>query len=441
MKCAASMPAQTALANRFHLTMTRWPSFLLLAFFAMAGCRKMPTAPAPHDAGSPAPRGPPPAAQAGVESKPDAVAQGTPEPARPSMDLHARVVVLGYERFVTKVQHPDTEITPTEFQAQMQALKDAGIAVISLDDLLAWRQGKKNIPARSALITIDDGYNTAYVTAWPILKQFGYPFTVFVYTDYVKGGKKAGGGSMSWDQLAEMRDAGVSIGSETVSHSDLRKKKKDMSDAAYDAWLWDELRGSKAEIEKRLGVKVTALALPLGHADDHVREVAAKAGYDMLFTVSGQMIGANTPLNALGRCMVQGNKPAAFTAATSFAGQAKGNSVALGGSEVSAQSIHAEPAPGATIESPNLEIHANLAGWKTIDPASVSLRLSGRGKLPARFDPQTKVISCRVQGLSPSEYTVILDAQAEDRKVECRWNFTVKASPTTPPKAPTATAH
>ena len=67
----------------------------------------------------------------------------------------------------------------------MQALKDNGIAVIPMKDFLAWRQGEKNIPPRSCIITIDDGYVSGYSVAWPILKRNGYPCTMFIYTNYV----------------------------------------------------------------------------------------------------------------------------------------------------------------------------------------------------------------------------------------------------------------
>jgi peptidoglycan/xylan/chitin deacetylase (PgdA/CDA1 family) len=240
--------------------------------------------------------------------------------AAPAVDHTPQVIVLGYHRFVDKVRHPDTEITPAEFEAQMQALKDQGITVISMDDFLAWRCDRKSIPPRSALITIDDGYSVGYAVAWPILKQYGYPFTMFIYTDYVRGGPKAGGGSMTWEQLAEMRNAGVSIQSHTVSHPDLRRKKAGASQASYDDWLWNELHGSKAMLEEKLGIKVTALALPYGLANDHVREVAAKAGYEMVFTVNGEKVGFSTPLEALGRYVVQANQPKLFKVATTFEG-------------------------------------------------------------------------------------------------------------------------
>ncbi len=262
----------------------------------------------------------PGAAQTVAESVPLKSVPSVERLAAPAVDHSAQIIVLGYHRFVDKVRHPDTEITPAEFEAQMQALKDQGITVISMEDVLAWRREQKSIPPRSALITIDDGYNVGYTVAWPILKKFGYPFTMFIYTDYVRGGPKSGGGSMTWEQLAEMRDAGVSIQSHTVSHPDLRRKKAGATQASYDDWLWNELHGSKAMLEEKLGINVTALALPYGLANDHVREVAAKVGYEMGFTVNGEKVGFSTPMEALGRYVVQANQPKLFKVATIFEG-------------------------------------------------------------------------------------------------------------------------
>ena len=133
------------------------------------------------------------------------------------------MIVFGYHRFEKKVRRPDTEITPEAFEAQMQKLQDAKIPVIGMQDFLAWKRGEKTIPSRAAIITIDDGYKSGYEVAWPILKKFGYPLTLFIYTEGVKGGKFGGGEAMSWEQLAEMRDAGVDIEAHSATHQDLRK--------------------------------------------------------------------------------------------------------------------------------------------------------------------------------------------------------------------------
>ena len=77
----------------------------------------------------------------------------------------------------------------------MKELKDKGITVISMQDLLAWKRGEKNIPPRSAVITFDDGWKSQYEVAWPILKKYGYPFTMFIYTEGVRGGASGRRGS------------------------------------------------------------------------------------------------------------------------------------------------------------------------------------------------------------------------------------------------------
>jgi hypothetical protein len=155
---------------------------------------------------------------------PTAVATPFPTPAKPLVDQNAEVVIFGYHRFVNKVRRPDTEITPEVFETQMKELKDRQISVIGMQDFLAWKRGTKNIPPHSAIITIDDGYKSGYEVAWPILKKYGYPVTMFVYTEGIKPGRYSGGESMSWEQLAEMRDAGVDIQAHSVTHQDLRRR-------------------------------------------------------------------------------------------------------------------------------------------------------------------------------------------------------------------------
>ena len=83
---------------------------------------------------------------------------------------------------------------------------------------------------------------SGYEVAWPILKKFDYPFTLFIYTEGIKGGKFGGGEAMSWEQLAEMRDAGVDIQAHSATHQDLRKPydkvtKRKLNPEEYTEWL------------------------------------------------------------------------------------------------------------------------------------------------------------------------------------------------------------
>jgi hypothetical protein len=83
------------------------------------------------------------------------------------------VVVLCYHRLEGKAGGAYS-IEPALFEKHMQELKDMGIGVISMQDLLQWRAGKKNIPPKAAMITIDDGYASGMEVGLPILKKYGF---------------------------------------------------------------------------------------------------------------------------------------------------------------------------------------------------------------------------------------------------------------------------
>jgi peptidoglycan/xylan/chitin deacetylase (PgdA/CDA1 family) len=346
---------------------------------------------------------------------PAPVALTTPTP-NPAIDRNARVMILCYHRFEDR-PHDSLAISPAEFRTQMQALKDGGIAVIPMKDFLAWRQGEKNIPPRSCIITIADGYVSGYSVAWPILKQYGYSCTMFIYTNYVN----VGGKSITWAQLEEMRDAGVDIESLTVSHHDLRHAPKGQD---YNAWLHNELYTSKQILENKLGIKVTGLALPYGTYNDTVRKVATEAGYQALFTLDGRHMGIDAPANNLGCYVIESKRPEIFKSAMDFR---------LGGDNAAAESIQfaaapmvTEPINGQHISDSMPTIKANLATMGEVDADSVEMRVSGVGLVPAHYEPKSKVVTYAfTEKLMPKTYTVVLSARVKGRKLETRWNFTV----------------
>src|SRR5215475_11340172 len=215
------------------------------------------------------------------------VAVATPKITKPVIDQTAQVIIFCYHRLVDKVRYPGTEITPAAFEAQMKELKDRGITVISLQDLLAWKRGEKNIPPRSAVITFDDGWKSQYEVAWPIMKKYGYPFTMFIYTEGVRGGTLGGGEAITWEQLADMRDNGVDIQAHSATHQDLReghaitviepggkRARKKLTGADYEKWIQNEVVGSKELLEQRLGIKVNCFAVPFGNYNEHVKDIA-----------------------------------------------------------------------------------------------------------------------------------------------------------------------
>jgi peptidoglycan/xylan/chitin deacetylase (PgdA/CDA1 family) len=344
---------------------------------------------------------------------------------QPPIDRSAKVMVLCYHRFEDR-PHDALAIAPAEFRAQMQQLKDAGIQVISMKDFLAWRRGEKSIPPKSAVITIDDGYVSGYAVAWPILKQFGYPFTMFIYTNYVA----VGGKSITWAMLEEMRDAGVDIESHTVSHHDLRHAPKGQD---YTTWLHNELYNSRDILEQKLGIKIVAFAFPYGTHNEVVRKMALEAGYQALFTVYGQHMGIEAPADQLGRYAVESMHPDIFKMAVNF-GSNDGAAPGVESMQLAASAMVTQPMNEEKISNSRPVIKANLASMGEVEPASVEMRVSGYGVVPAKYDPQTKLVSYEfTQNLVPRTYTVILSAKVKGKRVETRWNFTVD------PSAPGAT--
>jgi peptidoglycan/xylan/chitin deacetylase (PgdA/CDA1 family) len=350
-----------------------------------------------------------------------------PKVTKPVVDQTAQVLVFGWHRFVNAVHHPDTEITPQDFEKQMQELKDRGITVIGMQDLLAWKRGEKSIPPRCAVLTLDDGWKSQYEVAWPILKKFGYPLTLFIYTEGVRGGHFGGGEAMTWEMLSEMRDAGVDIEAHSATHQDLRKPydkvaKKRLSPPEYEQWLQNEIVGSKQLLEQKLGIKVNCFAVPYGFYNEHIKEVCRNAGYEAIFTVYGQPITYNSPANSLGRYLIEANKPKVFTDAVKLIGTSAGGAVAV--AEVGAANLSTQPTDGETVRTALPLIKANLSGIRSIDPGSVQMRVSGLGVVPVSYDPKTGAVAYQVtQKLRDKSCTVILSAKSEGKKIEAHWTF------------------
>ena len=379
------------------------------------------------------------------------VAAASPKITKPVVDQTAQVLIFCYHRLVDKIRYPGTEITPAAFEAQMKELKDRGITVISLQDLLAWKRGEKSIPPRSAVVTFDDGWKSQYEVAWPIMKKYGYPFTMFIYTEGVRGGALGGGEAITWEQLADMRDNGIDIEAHSATHQDLReghnitlvsggkRTRTKLTGPQYEQWMQNEVVGSKQLLEQRLGIKVNCFAVPFGNYNEHVKEIARGAGYEAMFTVYGQPITFTSPLDSVGRYAIEANKPKVFEDALKMIGTSSGGAAAV--AEVGAKELATQPADGETVRTALPLIKANLSGVGQIEAGSVQMRVSGLGVVPANFDAKTGTVSYQVtQKLRDKSCTVIVSAKSEGKKVEAHWTFGIEEGATGGAAAPKAVA-
>ncbi|HEX3817331.1 MAG TPA: hypothetical protein VHW03_03480, partial [Chthoniobacterales bacterium] len=125
------------------------------------------------------------------------------------------------------------------------------------------------------------------------------------------------------------------------------------------------------------------------------------------------------------RYMIESNKPKVFLDAINFGGSSGASGEAI--EEVPTASLRAQPADGAVVSERTPKISANLGGLAQVDPASVKMRVSGLGLVPAKYDRVTKIVSYRpTQPLRSDACSVIVEAKAGGQKVEARWSFTLQ---------------
>ncbi|MCF6289539.1 MAG: polysaccharide deacetylase family protein [Desulfobacterales bacterium] len=190
------------------------------------------------------------------------------------------VTVLIYHRFGDQ-RYPTTNVTVERFAEQMAWLRENNFQVIPLADLVKALKLKQPLPEKGVVITIDDGYKSVYQWAWPILKQYGYPFTVFIYT---KATDDRHWDYLTWDQVREMQAAGVDFQDHGYGHHRMALPPAGMDEAAYRNWIRDDLTKSHRILSRELGYRPRFLAVPYGEYNRTVINIAREAGYDAVFT-------------------------------------------------------------------------------------------------------------------------------------------------------------
>lgn len=308
-----------------------------------------------------------------------------------------RVAVLGYHDFSESLPETAMRIRTSKFRRQMETLRQLGITVIPLSDFIAWKNGEKTLPEKCALITLDDGWKSVHTDAFPILQQYGYPFTLYLYKSYVDGGNKA----LDTPTIQAMIRAGATIGSHSVTHpypGTIKSRRKKGPDV-LDAFLRKEMGESKRFLEAKFGQSVVTYAYPGGFHMEEMMPLAREFGYTHLFTVIPGKVTRETPNETIPRYMILGNHDRIFELATTFrtssdAAAATPEGAISGLIQTTAQPV--QPEPGAVVASRTPEIRVDFSQLQELDPSSLTMNVSGFGEVPAVFDPATRQLSWKV---------------------------------------------
>ncbi|MFT6180576.1 MAG: peptidoglycan/xylan/chitin deacetylase (PgdA/CDA1 family) [Paracoccaceae bacterium] len=339
-------------------------------------------------------------------------------------DDGSRVAILGYHEFHATQKATQMRIPTAKFREQMKAIQDSNIPVITMGQFLSWRRGESGLPAQSIMITMDDGWKSVYTQAFPVMREFQLPFSIFLYKNYV--GSNRGGRAMSLAMINEMVDSGLcNIGSHSVSHPrpSVVKKSAGKGPAAYDQFLRTELGESQSFLEETFKTKVTTYAYPGGYYTDEMFTLANEFGYDHLFTVKPGKVRRNSPSHTLSRYIVLGNHDGAFNAAMVF----------RNGARVAASPTllphPTQPRSGDIVESRLPVIKVDLSGVEDLDPDSVVMRVAGFDKVPVQMNPGTQVFQWTVSRPLRQPMCEVTTQwrlkSKEDYEPVMRWSFRV----------------
>lgn len=187
----------------------------------------------------------------------------------------ARVPIMMYHDILPEKQ-VFFDVTPAEFEADLQLIRDQGLTPINLDQLVTHLTTGLPLPAKPILLSFDDGYAGHYEYVYPLLKKYGYPGVFAIYPDKV--GTKKGRSSLTWEQLRQMAaDPLVTIASHSVSHAVLTQ--------VDEAQLEKEAVESKRILEQELGIPINHFVYPEGKYNERVQDWVKQAGYHSALTM------------------------------------------------------------------------------------------------------------------------------------------------------------
>lgn len=216
-----------------------------------------------------------------------------------------RVRAITYHRF----GHADRDpwcVVPHAFDEQMRWLAEHKLAV-SLDDVLRFARGEIQLASGSVLVTMDDGFSSVLTEAAPVLRRYRIPAVAFITTQAIgdpDAGKGAGEAFLTWEQVAALSAAGVTIGSHGHTH-------RSMAKLSLDEVRVEGLQ-SRQLIEAHLGKGVTSFAYPYGMRNDEspaTARILAECGYSTIFISQHGTIDQGVNPLRLPRIKVEAGEP------------------------------------------------------------------------------------------------------------------------------------
>jgi peptidoglycan/xylan/chitin deacetylase (PgdA/CDA1 family) len=212
-----------------------------------------------------------------------------------------RVPILLYHRLGPTVADSMT-ITLEHFDEQLRILHAKDWHVIRLSELMAaLRDPQHALPARSVVLTADDGHLSVYTQMLPRMRRERLPVTLFIYPSAIGHASYA----MTWAQLQALQATGLfDIQSHTYWHPNFKVERKRLAADAFKAFLDTQFRRARNTLQQHGAGTVDLLAWPFGIHDDELARAARAAGYVAAFTIDARPVTRTDDAMALPRYLI-----------------------------------------------------------------------------------------------------------------------------------------
>lgn len=210
-------------------------------------------------------------------------------------------VILQYHHVATDTPAV-TSISPEQFREQMAYLADNDFTVVPLSQLISELRQEKVIPAKTIAITFDDGYKNIAENAHPILKEYGFPYTLFVAIEPIEKRYRE---MMNWEQLKALTQEGAELANHSWGHEHLVRRLEGENEAQWLARIEQNILKTEAAIFEATGQQHKILAYPYGEYNQGIQTMLKSHGFAAVGQQSGA-VGKYSDLTAIPRFPVAG---------------------------------------------------------------------------------------------------------------------------------------
>lgn len=209
-----------------------------------------------------------------------------------------RVAIFVYHRFVARTAD-ELAVRVATFETHISWLREQGFALVPLRDVVAWRHDPTApIPPKAVALTVDDGHASVRDVLAPVVLRERLPVTLFVHPPAIA----AGAPGLGWDDLRTLhRTALFDVQPYMWWYPEFAAAERLRAPAAFRAFVYEQLDGARAQLQRHLRSDADLLAWAPGLCDDELIAFARQSGYAAGFTLDARRVTHDTQALALPR--------------------------------------------------------------------------------------------------------------------------------------------